>query len=102
MPLCFPEKITSGPADMGVMGAEVIGVNGVPKAGGTIPEGRYNGIILYFVRHVKAVKWGGFEPSNFVKIPNLVLENSSLAQQCWDLSWPKGTSSVPLHHIWKK
>lgn len=40
MPLCFPEKITSGPAAMGVMGAdtECIGVNGVAKAGGTMPE----------------------------------------------------------------
>ena len=42
MPLCFPEKITSGPADMGVMGAdpECIGVKGVAKAGGMMPEGR--------------------------------------------------------------
>lgn len=42
MPLCFPEKITSGPADMGVMGAapECIGAKGVAKAGGTMPEER--------------------------------------------------------------
>lgn len=40
MPLCFPEKITSGPADMGVMGAdpEGIGAKGVARAGGTMPE----------------------------------------------------------------
>lgn len=40
MPLCFPEKITSGPADMGVIGAEpdCIGVNGVANAGGIIPR----------------------------------------------------------------
>lgn len=39
MPLCFPEKITSGPADIGVMGAAPgIGVNGVANAGGTIPD----------------------------------------------------------------
>lgn len=40
MPLCFPEKITSGPADMGVMGAdpECIGAKGVAKAGGMMPE----------------------------------------------------------------
>lgn len=41
MPLCFPEKITSGPAAIGVMGAapECIGVNGVASAGGMMPEG---------------------------------------------------------------
>lgn len=40
MPLCFPEKITSGPADIGVMGADpdCIGANGVANAGGTTPE----------------------------------------------------------------
>lgn len=40
IPLCFPEKITSGPAAMGVMGAdtECIGVNGMANAGGTMPE----------------------------------------------------------------
>jgi len=39
MPLCFPEKITSGPTDMGVMGPdpECIGANGVASAGGTTP-----------------------------------------------------------------
>ena len=38
MPLCFPEKIASGPADMGVMGAECISPKGVARAGGMIPE----------------------------------------------------------------
>ena len=38
MPLCFPEKIASGPADMGVIGAECIGPKGVASAGGMIPE----------------------------------------------------------------
>lgn len=40
IPLCFPEKITSGPADMGVMEAdpECIGVNGELRAGGTMPD----------------------------------------------------------------
>lgn len=44
MPLCFPEKITSGPADMGVMGAdpECIGAKGVAKAGGTMPKEESN------------------------------------------------------------
>lgn len=39
MPLCLPEKITSGPAAMGVMGAapECIGANGVARAGGMTP-----------------------------------------------------------------
>lgn len=42
MPLCFPEKITSGPAAIGVMGAvkECIGVKGVANAGGMMPEER--------------------------------------------------------------
>ena len=42
MPLCFPEKITSGPAVMGVMGAEpdCMVAKGVAKAGGMMPEGR--------------------------------------------------------------
>lgn len=45
MPLCFPEKITSGPAVMGVRGAdpECIGVKGEAKAGGTMPKGRVRG-----------------------------------------------------------
>lgn len=57
MPLCFPEKITSGPAAMGVMGAdpECISAKGVAKAGGMMPEGKgteitkvyYFRIILY-------------------------------------------------------
>lgn len=42
MPLCFPEKITSGPAVMvmGVITATLwcIGVKGVAKAGGMIPD----------------------------------------------------------------
>lgn len=44
MPLCFPEKITSGPADIGVMGAEpdCIGAKGVASAGGITPEGGIN------------------------------------------------------------
>lgn len=42
MPLCLPEKITSGPAATGVMGAmetgpECIGAKGVAKAGGRTP-----------------------------------------------------------------
>lgn len=42
MPLCFPEKITSGPAAMGVIGTmepgpECIGAKGVAKAGGMTP-----------------------------------------------------------------
>lgn len=39
MPLCLPEKITSGPAAIGVIGAtpECIGANGVAKAGGMTP-----------------------------------------------------------------
>lgn len=43
MPLCFPEKITSGPAAIGVIGAMepgpewAIGAKGVAKAGGRIP-----------------------------------------------------------------
>ena len=46
MPLCFPEKITSGPAVMGVRGAdpECIGVKGAAKAGGTMPKGRVRGM----------------------------------------------------------
>lgn len=41
MPLCFPEKITSGPAAIAAMGAvpECIGVKGVANAGGMMPEG---------------------------------------------------------------
>lgn len=58
MPLCFPEKITSGPADMGVMGAEpeCIGAKGVAKAGGTMPGGEgnrnYNSINMYFMTSI--------------------------------------------------
>lgn len=42
MPLCFPEKITSGPAAMGVIGtmepgAVCIGEKGVARAGGMTP-----------------------------------------------------------------
>lgn len=43
MPLCFPEKITSGPADIGVIGAMepgpewAIGAKGVAKDGGMTP-----------------------------------------------------------------
>lgn len=42
MPLCLPEKITSGPATIGVIGAmepgpECIGAKGVAKAGGRTP-----------------------------------------------------------------
>lgn len=42
MPLCFPEKITSGPAAIGVIGAigtdpGYTGVKGVAKAGGMMP-----------------------------------------------------------------
>lgn len=42
MPLCFPEKITSGPAAIGVIGAmepgvECVGAKGVAKAGGMTP-----------------------------------------------------------------
>lgn len=42
MPLCFPEKITSGPAAIGVIGAiepgpVCIGAKGVAKAGGMTP-----------------------------------------------------------------
>lgn len=39
MPLCLPEKITSGPTAIGVMGAapECIGAKGVARAGGMMP-----------------------------------------------------------------
>lgn len=42
MPLCFPEKITSGPADIGVIGADpdCISANGVANAGGTTPRNK--------------------------------------------------------------
>lgn len=45
MPLCFPEKITSGPADMAEMGAEPKGMGlaamkGVDAEGGTMPKSR--------------------------------------------------------------
>lgn len=47
MPLCFPEKITSGPAAIGVIGAMkpgpewAIGANGVAKAGGMTPTEKW-------------------------------------------------------------
>lgn len=44
MPLCLPEKITSGPAAIGVIGAtpECTGANGVAKAGGMTPAKKGN------------------------------------------------------------
>lgn len=49
MPLCFPEKITSGPAAIGVIGAMepgpewAMGAKGVAKAGGMMPTGEGEG-----------------------------------------------------------
>lgn len=63
MPLCFPEKITSGPADMGVMGTVpvCIGAKGVAKAGGTMPEGRDHklkkGLQMYYRTLLSKVKF---------------------------------------------